>query len=153
MTDISTLWDVAQLRADWSLVGASLDNAGDLETAVLISVFTDRVAAADDNIPDGSEDPRGWWGDAGETRPIGSRLWLLARSKRTAETLKRARDYVAEAIQWLVDDKVVSTIDVSAEWATQPGTNAGLLACRVVLARVGGGKIELKFSYVWQAVN
>src|SRR5579875_2938906 len=83
--DITTFWDPQSGRGDWALAGAQLARGDDLITSVAISLFTDRIANADDPIPDGSTDPRGWWGDLDETYPIGSRLWLLDRSKATPD--------------------------------------------------------------------
>ncbi|WP_235210433.1 phage GP46 family protein [Caballeronia sordidicola] len=37
---------------------------------MLNSLFTDRQARADDVIPDGSDDPRGWWRDTDPLHPI-----------------------------------------------------------------------------------
>lgn len=114
MTDTSTIWNPGQLSADWNLVGSQLQSGGDLETAFLISLFTDRIANPDDVIPDGTTDPRGWWGDDAQ-QPIGSRLWLLERVKLTNAVAGRAKDYVVEALQWLIDDGVLTRVDVSTE--------------------------------------
>ncbi len=54
--------------------GLSLDDG--LVTLVLICLFTDSRADADDEIPDGSGDPRGWPGDTFSDYQWGSKLWL-----------------------------------------------------------------------------
>ena len=105
MADISTIWN--STNGDWQLSGKSLASGKDLLTAVVISLFTDRQAEPDNPISDGTDDLRGWWGDTGSDR-IGSRLWLLERSKRTQATLQLAQGYIAEALQWLIDDGVVA---------------------------------------------
>ena len=86
MADLTIEWSEASNRGDLVLAGAALLMGLDLQTAMLISLFSDRQAAPGDVIPDGSNDPRGWWGD----NTIGSRLWLLSRSKQTQDTLQRA---------------------------------------------------------------
>lgn len=111
--DISTLWNTTQ--GDWSLAGADLAAGNDLVTAVLISLFSDRLAGTDDALTDGTTDRRGWWADT-SNNSVGSRLWLLARAKRTPATLGLAQSYIEEALQWLIDDGVASKIDVRAEW-------------------------------------
>lgn len=111
MADIATTWIPLLGAGDWALAGGDLASGSDLETAVLISLFTDAQAAPDDVIPDGTSDPRGWWGDDGETTPIGSKIWLLARSKATPDIPSRLRTAILSALQWLVDDKVVTAID------------------------------------------
>lgn len=52
-----------------------------LETAVLISVFTDQ-RVEEEAVPDNSADRRGWWGDLSEDA-TGSKFWLLFRSSTT----------------------------------------------------------------------
>ncbi|MFM0220017.1 phage GP46 family protein [Paraburkholderia caledonica] len=86
---------------------------------VLVSIFTDRTSNPDDVIPDGAGDPRGWRGDIGEEKPIGSRLRLLDRLTQTQEVLNNARDYINEALQWLIDDGVVASIDVQTQWGAR----------------------------------
>jgi phage gp46-like protein len=116
MPDIATRWNTK--RGDWWLDGDELAAGHELVTAVLISLFTDRVATPDDVVPDASRksrDPRGWWGDTAPY-PIGSRLWLLERAKRTPGTLALAQGYIAEALKWMVDDHAASKIDVGVEW-------------------------------------
>ena len=129
MSDISTLWDTT--RGDWSLLGADLVGGNDIVTAVLISLFSDREANPDDTIPDGSRDARGWWGDDGQDL-IGSRLWLIDRAKKTQQTLALAKEYIEEALQWLIDDGVVSKIDVYVEW-----TRINTLGAQVTVYRPG----------------
>jgi len=143
MSDTSTIWSPPLSRGDWALLGPQLQNGNDLVTAILISLFTDRVAATDDVIPDGTNDPRGWWGDDPD-RPIGSRLWLLRRVKQTTETLALAQGYIAEALQWLIDDGVVAKFDIVTEW-----TRSGTLGARVVAYEKSGAVMALNSSSVW----
>lgn len=147
-TDITIFWDSANNRGDWATQGPVLATGNDLETAILVSLFTDRMAAADDEIPDGSGDPRGWWGDAGGTTQIGSRLWLLRRAKQTTETLQRAYDYIAEALQWLIDDGVVAKFDITVEW-----TRASMLGAMVVAYQQDGTQVSTAYTWVWNGIN
>lgn len=59
----------------------------------------------------------GWWADSynDDEPPIGSKLWLLSREVLTDSTLKLAREYAEDALQWLVDDHVAESVSVSAE--------------------------------------
>ncbi|KWR88761.1 phage GP46 family protein [Cupriavidus sp. IDO] len=148
MTDTTTVWDVANARGDWQMSGALLATGNDLSTAVLISLFTDRIAEPDDVIPDGSNDPRGWWGDEFSAVKIGSRLWLLTRAKQTQETLQRAYDYIVEALQWMIDDGVVAKFDVLVEW-----TAAGELGAQVVAYKQDGSTVANAYTWAWQGLN
>lgn len=100
-----------------------------LQTAIIISLFTDRRAGVDDNLPEGNAvaglvppNRRGWCGDAlsdAATNKIGSRLWLLQREKQTEETRRRAIFYIKEALQWLLDDGHAVSFTVEAEWSSR----------------------------------
>lgn len=90
--------------------------AQSLERAVIISIFAWRRAKPDDRLP--GFEKNGWWGDTWpdvENDQIGSRLWLLTRETITPKTLARAKEYVEEALQWLVDDLVADSITVSVQ--------------------------------------
>ena len=154
MSDITTVWDTANSRGDWVIVpvspgapGGVLLSGSDLETAYLISIFSDRQAQPGDVIPDNTGDPRGWIGDAGQPYPIGSRLWLLERAKQTPQTLNRAKTYVTEAVQWLLDDKVVARHVITVQWV-----KAGMLGIWIQAYRPDGTKYPA-FAWVWQGVN
>ena len=96
--DIAVTWDTQALRGDWKIAaGAFVLDAG-LQTAVLVSLFTDRVASPDFVPPAGSpQDRRGWWGDTYRRRPIGSRLWQLYRAKKSGSTAlpNQVKDFCA----------------------------------------------------------
>ncbi|TCK43977.1 phage gp46-like protein [Paraburkholderia sp. BL8N3] len=148
MSDVTIIWDVDNSRGDWQMKGPALLTGDDLPTSVLLSLFTDRIANGDDPIPDGTGDPRGWWGDIEEDRPIGSRLWLLDRSKQTQEVLNDARDYIIEALQWLVDDGVVASMDVQTEWVRDT-----FLGAQITLNQPTGPNISLTYAWAWQQLS
>lgn len=147
MGDIATFWSAERIGGDWRL-GPDLASGHDLETAVLISLFTDQTAAPEDTIPDGSDDPRGWWGDQGADRPIGSKLWLRARAKQTQGTLNTVHDDIVEALQWLIDDGVVGRIDVLTEWS-----RTRFLAAQVTLHRPGRGPTVFRYEVLWAQLD
>lgn len=125
------LYPSAQFGYDLAIDDNGLMVGESLETAVIISLFSDRLAAADDLLPDGSDDRRGWWGDAFapvDGHLIGSRLWLLGREKQLTRVLKRAEEYAGEALQWLIADGIVTRVAVTASVA--PGN---LLALQIEL--------------------
>lgn len=149
--DIRSQW--RDFEADWVLDGAgALTEDNGIETAVLISLFTDAQAALAE-LPSGTnaDDRRGWWADAfaaPEGDRIGSKLWLLARSKQTADTLERARLYAREALQWLIDDGIARDVEIEA---TAP--RAGLLALTVTILRARGdvSPTRYRFEAFWNA--
>lgn len=148
MADITTVWDVANARGDWQLSGADLLSGNDLATAVLISLFTDRLAEASDTLPDSTGDRRGWWGDLGEDYPIGSRLWLLSRSKLTQQVANQAKDYCQEALQWLLDDGVAGSITI-ATTIILPRT----LVVNIAITKADGTTQSLQFNWAWSQLQ
>jgi phage gp46-like protein len=147
MTDVSLGINPEIEAFDILLDGPDLATEEGLKAAIYISLGTDARARPEDEIPDGTDDRRGFWGDAfnaiaGDV--TGSRLWLLERSKTTAEVLRLAKDYGLEALQWLIEDKVASSVDLSTE--RQDAT----LAFAVIVTRPDG-RIS-KFDYVWEGL-
>ena len=112
MTDITTIYDPEAIHCDWKIQQGDLAIGSDLQTAILISLFTDALANADDPI-EGS-DRRGWWGDMGSSYHIGSKFWLLRREKLSTQVAVRAEQYAGQALRWMVDDGVVKTIVINA---------------------------------------
>lgn len=129
---IALAWNTAAGSADLVLAGTGAIARDDgLASAVILSLFLDGRARPDDGA---GADRRGWVGDAftPEDR-IGSRLWLLAREKQTEETRRRAEDYAAEALAWLVDAGLATSVTVAAEWVAR-----GLLGLSVRVATPAG---------------
>lgn len=143
MTDINLIW-LEDGYGDWLVQGSDLTSGDDLTSSILASIFTDRQALADDKIPDGTTDLRGWWADP----EMGSRLWLLSRSKQTAQVLADAKTYIAEALQWMLDDGVVVKFDITTQW-----TRPGLLGARVVAYKQDGSAVVTDFSWAWQDIG
>lgn len=145
MSDIRTLIDdVTTFAGDWTLSGVDLASDDTIETAIILSLFTDRRAEPGDELPAGETDRRGWWGDAvpeAEGDRWGSRLWLLRREKQTQETLARAREYAREALSWLLDDGHATRLDVQATWARQ-----GLLGLTVEVDLTSGSPFRKAFE-------
>jgi len=145
MSDIRTVW--RDQGGEWLVAGPSLADDDGLETAVVLSLFTDRVATEGDT----SVEPtarRGWWGDAYpevDGDRIGSRLWLLAREKQTPAVLARAELYAREALQWLVDDGVASAVDVSAEQVS-----LGVLGLAITITRSAQPVLRFRFDSFWK---
>lgn len=90
-----------------------------LNSAILISLFTDKRA----------NNKNGWWGD--DYLPIdddemGGLLWLLKKAKPTPETLRRAEGYAKQALKWMIDDKHLEELAVSAHYE-KPSTTLWLV--------------------------
>lgn len=145
--DLALTWAAKTGDADLSLIDSDLASDLGLETAVMLSLFCDRRADVDDVPPSGDpRDRRGWWADqfadvTGDR--IGSRLWLLDRAKATNEAGLRAREYVLEALAWMVEDRVVASIEADVTL-----TGGGLLI-DLALQRPGRDPIAFRFAHTW----
>lgn len=92
--------------------GHSLIRDPGLETATLISLFSQGRAGEEDKLPDKADTRRGWWGDTLHEKPIGSKLWLLDRAKITDETRVAAEQYARDCLAWMVEDGIADSIEV-----------------------------------------
>lgn len=132
------------------LSGFDLERDDGLETAVIISLFTDRRASAEQipvELP--QDDLRGYWGDISNATPsdqTGSLLWLLAREKQLPQVLGRAQQYCREALAWMVEDLVATRVEVAAEFVAQ-----GWMLISVDIFRPTGSPVRYRFNYEWAA--
>ena len=99
---------------DISVQNGELATTESIETAVLLSLGTDKKVSLEE-LPAEHTDQRGWWGDMlMVNHELGSKLWLLKREKITESVLENAKNYAEEALIWLVTDGVVKSIDARA---------------------------------------
>ena len=147
MSDIALTWDGH--GCDLALDGNDLLLDVGLQTSILISLFSDRRARADDVLPGEGGDRRGWWADAYpqiEGDQIGSRLWLLSREKEIAETLRRAKEYADEALAWLVIDGIAARVEV-----TTSVPRRGVLGLAIAVHKLDGNIENFQYEFLWGA--
>ncbi|WP_123008369.1 phage GP46 family protein [Escherichia coli] len=77
----------------------------------------------------------------------GSRLWLLQRSKLTNQLVQTVRGYIRECLQWMIDDGVVSRIDLDIR---RTGINE--LGNSITLWR-RDGPVMISFDDLWSAIT
>lgn len=147
MSDIALIWDGH--GCDLALDGNDLQLDDGLQTSILISLFSDRRARADDTLPGDDRDRRGWWADAYpqiEGDQIGSRLWLLSREKEIPETLRRAKEYADEALAWLVIDGIAARVEV-----TPSVPKRGVLGLAIAVQKLDGNIENFQYEFIWGA--
>ena len=146
MGDYALIWGDGS--ADLALVDDDLQSDQGMRTAILLSLFTDRRANPDDELPADDGDRRGWWADEfAEIKGdlFGSRNWLLDRAKLTPDTVSKAKEYDDEALAWMVEDVVVARI------VNTPRIERGVLWHLVEVFRPDGTSTTFKFAHVWTA--
>jgi phage gp46-like protein len=146
---------------DWSLLSdGTLDDTQALATAICVALGTNALADDDDILPDpDSPDRCGWWGnlDAAEIWggwDIGSKLWLLRRSKIVpaspgqASTLALVNNYIRAALQPFVDRKICSSFNV---WTSR--VNPQRIDALIRIYRGPLREIELRYAVLWDAMQ
>jgi phage gp46-like protein len=149
--DVFIAWDNVNAEGDWQLAQGDLQTGQDLETACLVSLFTDKQATPDFVPTDGTSDRRGWWADPYNDAPLGSNLWQLERAKKTRDTLGLAQRYAQDALQWLVTDGIAKQVIVNTSWL---GNAAGSTALGIGIAIVkpDGSMTRFRFAWAWQGL-
>lgn len=125
-TDLGFI-DLKLTPADWSqwdvlYDGQDLRTESSLETAMLISVWTDARVG----------DERGWWGDQYQDKPIAeSKLWTLLGKPANSDNVALGITYVQQACKWLLDDKWLTTLQVNGEAQRDPVSGLHIFAFRL----------------------
>jgi phage gp46-like protein len=148
MTDIALVWNPATGHADFAMHGPDLLMDDGLETAVIISLFTDALAPSGAEIPDGSGDRRGYWGDMPldptddtPAEPTGSLLWLYARALQTPATLTGIQQAAQTALAWMVNAGVAGSVSATASYPA-----LGWVSLAIDLEQQGS---NVQYSYAW----
>jgi phage gp46-like protein len=161
LPDIVIVESCRAVTREWLLTPVDQrDPSLDLTDCVVIALGTDRLARPDDALPViGDTDRRGWWGDLDASGirdgwPIGSRLWLLQRTKitgaeaRQGSTVARAEDYTREALRPFVQKGVASKVSVVGERSSIEGITVNATLYRGPLP-----SISLRFATLWQGIR
>ena len=145
--DIAIVWNANHGEFALNDVGDDFDTDAGLETAVIISLFTDRRAGENDELPATETDRRGWWGNTLQDADdeIGSKLWLLCREKQLPVVMRRAEEYARESLRWFVRDRVASKVEVIAS-----NPRPGWLLLDIVIHRPTNEKLNFKYDYNWK---
>lgn len=147
--DIRTLFIDMEHGADFALEQFALATDDGLETAVILSLFSDARADDDDALPPGQTDRRGWWADAYPVEAgdrFGSRLWLLRASKQLQQSLNDARLYAEQALAWLVADGVARKVEVETFIVREE-----VMGMMVRIHRPDGNVSPIRFETLWSA--
>lgn len=141
MTDITL--SLTNNQFDWLITNNDLvwSNDNGIQTAVLISLFTDRVAPIDYKFDPFEYDPRGVWSDTYNDYIVGSLLWTLTKravitSKQTL--LAQAQQMCLNALQWMVKENLIYNLSVNCSFL-----NSTTLAIQVQLTSYNSNKPQI----------
>lgn len=150
MSDYGLFLDVDGL-IDMAFVPGDVAQDDGLETAVLVSLFSD-ARASEDMIPtiDRDGDLRGYWGDVRGTAPgdsTGSLLWTIRRAKQLSRTLADAKGYAEASLKWMLDDQVASSVVVNASYP-----QLGWMLLEVFIYRPqSSNPVVFRYNYQWSS--
>jgi phage gp46-like protein len=157
----NNLFPKYSVTLDWQLLpNGTLDDSQALATAVCVALGTNALADQHDLLPDPDSSERcGWWGDLDAELiwngwPIGSKLWLLRRSKITpasaqqGSTLVLVENYIRDAMQPFVNRRICSSFDI---WVTR--VNPQRIDALLRIYRGPQQPIELAYQILWDAME
>ena len=148
--DLKINYDPLVQAFDLSFVNWDLAPEDGLETSILISLFSD-ARVTDDELPLGELDKRGFWGDAvnnPQGYALGSKLWLLDRSKITDEVLEEAREYCEQALQWLLEDSIAESVTVETRYIDNQS-----MGITIEIVRPSRNRVSSKFDFIWKGTG
>lgn len=110
-------FDVGTECPDLRIKDGDLEGEKGLQTAALISLFSDRRVSLE-QVPFEGSGQRGWWADEisiPTTDQMGSRQWILDRATTTLDSVNRLEDVEVEAFQWGIEDAVFKSVNATAQ--------------------------------------
>lgn len=131
--------------------GNDLVLTDDIETSVIISLFTWRRAGENDPLPNQGADLMGSWMDKTWENPndeMGSKLWLLSSSKSTDQVLVDAQQYTLESLEWMLEDGVAESLNVNVEFDEN---DKSIILIFVGIQKPPGITEQFKFFFNWEA--
>jgi len=148
--DMRLYFDVDKQYGEIGLADRDVERDPGLETAVIITLLTDRRADEDDDLPDDNGYKGGSWQDGVpvvEGYLTGTKLWLLRRSKTVDEIPTLAKQFLTEGFQWMIDDGVVESVLVAVERRRDIENTLGM---SLSFVRPNEPTIFYKFFYNWE---
>jgi phage gp46-like protein len=136
---------------DLEFDGQDLVLANDMETAIIISLFTWARRASEDLDPTPGGDQMGWWAD--ETLEpsgdfLGGKIWLSQRSKITPDLVLQLDQWGSDALDWMIQDGLADSVDLTVE---RSATESDRVDIQVQAKK--GGQIPANYRYElnWEA--
>ena len=149
MSDMSFVYDSEKGFADIAIADGDFVLGDDLQTAVGLSLFTDRRATNSELVALQAgiierQSRRGYWANAFRRYTQGSGLWLLSRAKRQEIARSRAGTYALECLQWLKQDGIAKGVDADVAFFGSSGLD---IAIRIT--KPSGEELNFKYQFVW----
>ncbi|CAI3953320.1 Mu-like prophage protein gp46 (gp46) [Commensalibacter communis] len=155
--DIGIVWYNETGKGEWHVENGDIATDYAIYSAVMVSLFSDRVAPLEPSqheknaaIGKVDGDRRGWWGDMLRDEPIGSRLWQLKRAIKAdrSSVPASAQDMIYEALSWMVESGLVDSMSADVNWVSP-----GLLQFSIQLKEPKQySPKNFLFSWAWEGI-
>ena len=134
--------------ADIEVISGESDVVRDpgIQTAVMIAVFTDCRADADDVLPSEVEGRGGWFGEDVLEEKFGSKLWLLYRQNITPEVLSKAKEYIEDAL-----DRHIISQNVADSYEVTVSKDGARVKLKIVLFSLENKPLSYEYYINWQS--
>jgi phage gp46-like protein len=151
MADLSFIFDKDKNHSDVQIVGGDFLLSDELQTAVELSIFSDRRASTDEaqrmQLGQDRLSRRGYWANGFRKVEQGSGLWLLQREKRTQETLSKAKTFCEEALGWMTRGGIAQSVTVDTSFS------GSALIINIQLIKPDGQSSGFKFDFAWDGLG
>lgn len=132
---------------DLALSGADFANVDGLETALIVSLFTDaRAKPSQVKSPDRR---RGWVGNilnAETGRQLGSRLWVYDQSRLTPDIMNAVAEEAKRCLFWMVQDGVARSVNAGVEKNSDRSIN-------IVIDIVTASGENRRYELLWRSTG
>lgn len=124
--------------------GGVVEFSGGLRTSVYLSLF-----GGNEDDPGGSDTALSWWGNKIEPDPVrayrSETQYLLSSIPALPKNLRRIEQAVKRDLQWMIEQRAASEIEVSA---SVPSLNRVAIELKI---RAQGREENFNFSENWKA--
>lgn len=107
--------DIVKLDLKVDKTTGDLIETKELLNQLIISLFTQKQATPEELKLYGFDENKGWWADALNASNIGSKFWLLSRSKNTKTLSQKIESFTRDALEWMIAEKLILSIEVSVK--------------------------------------
>lgn len=132
-------------------IDRDVERDGGFETAVIITLVTDKAADVGDTLPEEySIYKGGCWMDSVPPVPdfkMGSKLWLLKRAKTENEVPAMAKEILLDAFKWMIEDTIIDRMEVEVERKRDLRTT---IAFRLIFYKPEDTVVSYRFYYNWE---
>jgi len=132
---------------DLQISGSDFASVDGFETAVPTSFFSN-ARAIESRVP-AARKRRGWVGNILTIltgRELGGTLWTLDQARITEDTLNFAETYARESLQWMLDDRIATNINVDVR---QQDDSSIIIATKITTL----DNATTKYVSLWRSTN